>query len=129
MKIEATAKEIRALLDLAELDESGQRPTSEALRQRREAVERRVPRRLLDRYRALIEAGRAPVVVAILGGTCSGCHLRVPTMLESTARRALAVHSCPHCKRMLYVPPRVSEDAGDVTASRRATEASTARRS
>jgi predicted nucleic acid-binding Zn-ribbon protein len=131
MKIEATAKEIRALLELAELDESVERLTSEARRQRRDAVARRVPRRLLERYQGLIEAGRVPGVVVIVQGACSGCHLRLPTMLESTARRSRALHGCPHCRRMLYAAPLAREDAdgGDGTPSRDATEASTARRS
>ena len=129
MKIEATAKEIRALVELAGLDQSAEGSTSAS--RRREAVAQRLPRRLLDRYQGLIEAGRVPAVVALVGGTCSGCHLRLPTMLASSARRASALHICPHCRRMLYAPQVAREDAdeGDGKPSRRASEASTAKRS
>ena len=130
MKIEATAKEIRALLELAEVDQSADQPASEARRQGREAAARRVPRRLLDRYQLLLEVGRIPVVVAIERGACSGCHLRLPTMVEQMARRSPAVHTCPHCGRMLYAPELVREEShADDGRSRRGAPASAGRRS
>ena len=109
MKIEATAKDIRALLELAGADRSADQPTSEAHRQGRDAVARRVPRRLLDPYQLLLEVGRTPVVVAIERGACTGCHVRLPTMLEYKARSSPAVHRCPHCRRMLYAPELIRE--------------------
>ena len=131
MTIEATAKEIRALLELAELDQSADQPASQVRRQDREAAARPVSRRLLDRYQSLLEVGRRPVVVAIERGGCSGCHLRLPTMVEQMARRAPAVHTCPHCRRMLYAPELVIADAhaDDGKPPRRSAPASAARRS
>ena len=111
MKIEATVRDIRALLELAEVDRSADQPTSEAHRQARDAVARRVPRRLLDPYHLLLEVGRTPVVVAIERGGCSGCHVRLPTMLEQRARSSPAIHRCPHCRRMLYAPRFIGEDS------------------
>ena len=104
MKIEATVNEMRALIALAEVDQSTNPHASGIRRQRRETVARRVPRRLLDRYQLLLEVGRNPVVVPIERGACSGCHLRLPIMVEYMARRSPAVHTCPHCQRMLYAP-------------------------
>jgi len=129
--IEATVKEIRALLELAELDKSADQPASQVPRQDRETAARPVPRRLLDRYQLLLEVGRRPVVVAIVRGCCSGCHLRLPTMVEQMARGAPAVHTCPHCRRMLYAPELVHEDsrADEGKPSRRPAPASAARRS
>ena len=98
MKIEATAEEIRAFLDLAGVRRVGREPRA-----------RRVPRRLLDRYEWLLEVGRTPAVVGIVRGSCSGCHLRLPTMVESQTRRSVAIHTCPHCQRMLYVPELLRE--------------------
>jgi predicted nucleic acid-binding Zn-ribbon protein len=109
VKIEAAAREIRALVELSELDQRAERSTSEA--RRREAVAERLPRPLLDRYQGLIAAGRVPAVVALVGGACTGCHLRLPTMLASTARRASVLHACPHCRRLLYAPPVAREEA------------------
>lgn len=130
MKIEATVKEIRDLLGLAGLDHHAEQPGSEAHLQGREAAARRLPRRLLDRYQLLLKVGRTPVVVAIVRGACSGCHVRLPTMVDSMARRSPAFHTCPHCQRMLYAPELVIEDphAGDGKPFRRAAAAPAARR-
>ncbi len=104
MRIEATVREIRALLQLAELDAHAQELPPETHQSRREASRRRVARALLERYQILLDAGRGPVITAIERESCSGCHLRLPTMVESQARRSPAVHTCPHCHRMLYAP-------------------------
>jgi hypothetical protein len=63
-----------------------------------------VARALLERYQALLESGRRPVIVAIDRGTCAGCHLRLPTMVESRSRRLPGIYACPQCRRMLYPP-------------------------
>jgi uncharacterized protein len=110
VKIEASAKEIRALIELAELDRASKQPRQKVSRRNREAAASRLPQGLLDRYELLLGLGRRPAVAAIEGGACSGCHIRLPTMVESKARRAPAIHTCPHCKRMLYVPELVRED-------------------
>ena len=129
MKIEATAKEIRALLELAEMDRSAGPFVSEAGRRSRQAMASNLPQRILDRYQLLLQAGRTPVVVAIDRGSCTGCHLRLPTMVESMARRSPAFHTCPHCRRMLYAPELViAAPAADEKEPGRATAASAARR-
>lgn len=130
MKIEANVKQIRALLELAGVDQGVDPHAWEAHRQGREAAARRVPRRLLDRYQLLLEVGRTPVVVPIERGACSGCHLRLPTMVEYKARRSPAVHTCPHCRRMLYAPELFREDShADDGKSRHAAPESPASRS
>jgi uncharacterized protein len=104
MSIEATVHEIRALIELAELDLPAQESPSETYRSRREASRRRLARALLERYESLVDAGRRPAIVAIERSRCSACHLRLPTMVASQARRSPSVHICPHCRRMLYAP-------------------------
>jgi predicted nucleic acid-binding Zn-ribbon protein len=129
MKIEATGQEIRALLQLAELDAQAQEFPSETYQSRREASRRRVAKALLERYQTLLDAGRNPVIAPIERASCSGCHLRLPTMLESQARRSHAVHTCPHCRRMLYAPELLAKEdsragAPQKAATRRAARAS-----
>jgi predicted nucleic acid-binding Zn-ribbon protein len=97
LKVEASVRQIRALVHLAKSNGA-------------EDAQGNLPRTLLERYDALIAAGRVPAVVAIEQGTCSGCHLRLPTMVDAMARRAPAVHVCPHCRRMLYVPELLQRD-------------------
>lgn len=129
MKIEATVKQIRALLELAELNEGADKLTVEAYRRGHEAVQRGVPRLLLERYHSLINAGRTPAVVAIERGACSGCHVRLPTMLGHQAGRLLALYTCPRCRRMLYASQLVREDShADDGKSGRAAPASAGRR-
>ena len=100
MRIDATSEDIRALLDLSIADQESKdvRPRS------REAVARRVPPELLRRYEVLLRSGRRPVVAAVEQGRCSGCHVRLPTVLEQRARSSPAIYGCPHCRRMLYAP-------------------------
>lgn len=129
MKFEATVEQLRALLQLAELDQNAGPPTTEASRRNREAAASHLPRRILDRYELLLQAGRTPVVVTLDRGGCSGCHLRLPTMVETKTRRSPAVHTCPHCQRMIYVREFVSEDSqvADDKPPGRVTRASTER--
>jgi predicted nucleic acid-binding Zn-ribbon protein len=118
LRIDATVQEIRALLQIAELDGQAEELTPESYGTRREASRRRVARALLDQYESLLEAGRYPVVVAIDRGNCSGCHVRLPTMVEYQARQAPAIHTCPHCRRMLYASELLSKES-NTSGSRR----------
>jgi uncharacterized protein len=111
MRIEASVQAIRVLVKLAELD--AEQHGAGAADGRRGAISGRVTGRLRDRYEALLEAGRVPALVPIERGTCSGCNLRLPTMLESLVRRAPAVHTCPHCARMMYLPALLAERAAE----------------
>lgn len=111
MKIEATAKQIRSLLQLAEFNEDADRLTPEAYRRGHEALQRGLPRELLERYQWLIDTGRKPAVVAIEHGVCSGCHIRLHTMLDQQAGRSVAVYTCPHCRRMMYAAEFVRANA------------------
>jgi predicted nucleic acid-binding Zn-ribbon protein len=104
MRFEATVQGIRALVQLAEFDAEAPELPAETYDSRRAVIWRRVASGLRERYQSLLEAGRSPVIVAIERGGCSGCHLRLPTMLESQARRSPAVHTCPNCGRILYAP-------------------------
>jgi len=114
VKIDATADEIRALLSLAERDQGTcQRPPDAARPATEpEAAQGRVPPFILERYHALIAAGRLPAIATIERGTCSGCHLRLPAMVESKAARTLALYPCPHCRRLLYTRELLHQDSG-----------------
>lgn len=117
MKIEATVHDICALLELAGVPTGIGRPAPKARHVARATLERRVPGRLLERYEWLVGMGRAPAVVAIVRGACSGCHLRLPAIVELRTHRAPAIHTCPHCQRMLYVPELLLRGAGEADPS------------
>jgi predicted nucleic acid-binding Zn-ribbon protein len=109
MEIEATREDIRTLLNLAELDRSPAAVVPEAQARAREAAERRVPDDLLTRYRWLAATGRFPVLVAVEQETCSGCHVRLATMIAYRLKRTVGIYTCPRCRRMLYAPELLSE--------------------
>jgi hypothetical protein len=129
VKLEATVKQIQTLVRLAEFDKEAGKLTPDAYHRGHEALQRGLPRVLLDRYQWLVDAGRAPAVVAIEQGVCSGCHIRLHTMLEQQAGRSLAVFTCPHCRRMLYAAELVPADSpADHEKSRRTAPVSAGRR-
>jgi predicted nucleic acid-binding Zn-ribbon protein len=135
MRIEGTPQEIRALLQLAAFDLEAAELPLETYRSRRDAIRRRTASALLERYQALVEAGRHPAIVVVERGACSGCHLRLPTMVESRFRRSPGVYACPHCRRMLYAPELLTAqeprglESQETKASHRASRASTPERS
>lgn len=121
MTIETTPQEIRALLQLAEFDVAAPELPLEAYRSRREGMRKRVSRPLLLRYQVLLEAGRRPPIVAIEAGACSGCHLRLPTMVEFRSRHRAVVFACPQCRRLIYAPQLLAgehPDPGEVQEKR-----------
>ena len=109
MKIEATREDILVLLELTELDESAEPTVPAAQARAREAAEWRLPDALLARYRWLTAAGRYPVMVAVEQEACSGCHVRVATMIAALVKRSIGIYTCPGCRRMLYAPELLSE--------------------
>lgn len=126
MRIDATVQEIRALIQLAEVDGQAEELAPETYRSRREASRRRVAKALLERYQTLLEADRYPVVVAIERGNCSGCHVRLPTIVEYRARQSPGVHTCPHCRRMVFAPELLSMES-DTAASKKGRRPAVAR--
>jgi predicted nucleic acid-binding Zn-ribbon protein len=104
LKIEATAKQIRALLEYAAADAQQADPKAAAHKTAGVQAPRALPRPILERYRSLLDIGRGPAVVPIERGTCCGCNIRLPTMLECQTHRAPALFTCPHCRRMMYTP-------------------------
>jgi predicted nucleic acid-binding Zn-ribbon protein len=109
MKIEATREDILVLLELTELDESAEPTVPAAQARAHDAAERRLPEALLARYRWLTATGRYPVMVAVEQETCSGCHVRLATMIADRLKRSVAIYACPRCQRMLYAPELLSE--------------------
>jgi predicted nucleic acid-binding Zn-ribbon protein len=117
MKIEATREDILVLLELTELDESAGQVVRDRQAPAREAAERRLPDDLLTRYRWLRAVGRYPVMVAVEQEACSGCHVRLATMIADRLKRSIALYACPRCRRMLYAPALLSGRAAQAHRS------------
>lgn len=43
-----------------------------------------------------------PVCVAISGGKCGGCHLKIPTHIEVKAKAGTEIATCDQCGRIVY---------------------------
>ncbi len=54
--------------------------------------------RIYDR----IAARQQPVIVALRGSKCSGCHLKVSSEVESDARKGEKLATCDQCGRMVW---------------------------
>lgn len=109
MKIEATREDIRVLLELIELHASAEPVVPPAAARARDAAERRLPEEILTRYRHLTAAGRYPVIVAVEREACSGCHVRLATMVVDRLKHSVGLYVCPRCQRMLYAPEILAE--------------------
>lgn len=65
-------------------------------------MEESLPSAIRSRYKRLA-GSRGRVVVPVIGGTCYGCFVSVPTALASDAERNQSLQSCDNCGRFLYV--------------------------
>jgi predicted nucleic acid-binding Zn-ribbon protein len=70
-----------------------------ALQERRAALAAALPADLLARYQRL-HASHPPAVVAIRGGSCSGCGVAVPTAMQQKVA-AGEILQCLSCSRLL----------------------------
>lgn len=55
-----------------------------------------------SRYRRMASK-HARAVVPVIGGTCYGCFVNVPTALATHAERNSEIRSCQNCGRFIYL--------------------------
>jgi uncharacterized protein len=72
------------------------------LDQKIDEIENSLPPPVRSRYRRL--AGRTErTVVPVIGGTCYGCFVSIPTAVASDAERNEEIKYCDNCGRFLYL--------------------------
>jgi len=59
----------------------------------------------LPRYDLLVKTVGLPVVVALHGQKCGGCHLKVSNGVETQARIGGDIATCDNCGRIVYFEP------------------------
>ncbi len=64
----------------------------------------KVEQRLLGQYDRIRVARAGVGLVPAVGGRCSGCNMVVPPQLYNEIQKAIVVHQCPSCFRILYAP-------------------------
>ncbi|MBP8951402.1 MAG: hypothetical protein KBI47_03350 [Armatimonadetes bacterium] len=109
--VDAQREAARALLkQLNELRErsSGQterlRAEIEQLEARREELAAQVSESMLKQYEQLREKLGGVAVSAVKEGSCSQCHLSVPSTYAPRLRAREQVVKCENCRRILYLP-------------------------
>jgi predicted nucleic acid-binding Zn-ribbon protein len=73
-----------------------------ARRREREGLAGQIGANLRQRYETIFERRGGFAVVAVKGGTCQGCRMRIPPQLFNLIQRFEAIHFCPNCQRVLY---------------------------
>lgn len=74
----------------------------EALEQRREWAPRIDPP-MMEFYEELKAVREGLAVVALIGGTCQGCHIRLPAQEYERVRHSEVIAYCDECRRVLVV--------------------------
>lgn len=100
-ELRAEMKTLRAAMNELE----GRRKALEA--QRAKAAQS-VPAQMLKRYDVILKR-RSTVVVQVVNGACSGCHMNLPPQLHNQLRTHARIDTCPSCGRMIYAAEAFEE--------------------
>ena len=95
-QLRAEMKSLREAMD--ELD--GKR---KELEKKRAAAAKSVPEAMLRKYDVILTR-RATVIVPVVNGACSGCHMNLPPQQYNQLRTHARIEGCPSCGRMIYSP-------------------------
>lgn len=113
-RVKAKAAEQAILVEIAKeqaqlgrIDEREQQARADLAGAQEEVGKARstVQAELLPRYDRLAKTAGLPVVVALQGGKCGGCHLKVSNGVETEARKGTEIVTCDNCGRVLYFEP------------------------
>jgi predicted nucleic acid-binding Zn-ribbon protein len=69
----------------------------------RAKITAQIDSKILAQYERVNKSGKV-AVAAVVTGTCQGCRMRVPPQLFIEIQKLKAVHYCPNCLRLLYLP-------------------------
>jgi predicted nucleic acid-binding Zn-ribbon protein len=103
---ERTAKEA-----VVQREENHFKSSIEYLMAERDKFSSNVETRILAQYDRVRGARAGLGIVPAVGGRCKGCNMVVPPQLYNEVQRGNALHSCPSCHRLLFVPNPSAADA------------------
>ncbi|CEK16249.1 Zn-ribbon protein, possibly nucleic acid-binding [Chthonomonas calidirosea] len=102
--LSVAAKQLQAKIDAFNTAATQMKAESQELTEARKEALAKVPSSLLRTYERLRETKEGVAVAAVINGTCTACHLTLPTNTVDRARRYETFVHCDSCGRILYVP-------------------------
>lgn len=72
-----------------------------AERGERDTVAAKIRADLMKKYNH-VRQRRGVAVVPVVGGSCQGCHMKIPPQLYNVLQRAATIETCPTCNRIIY---------------------------
>jgi predicted nucleic acid-binding Zn-ribbon protein len=93
-----------------ETEEARLKATILEVEQERQKILAQIESSVLGQYHK-IKKIRKEAVTFVEGGTCHGCNMHVPPQLYIEIQKSKAVHTCPSCHRILYLPELQKETA------------------
>jgi predicted nucleic acid-binding Zn-ribbon protein len=100
----------------AELDADEERLKKEILEveEEKKTILAQIEAGVLSQYQR-IKKVRREAVSFVEGGTCQGCNMHIPPQLYIEIQKSKAVHTCPSCHRILYLPELSKEPAKEAS--------------
>ncbi len=81
----------------------------------RETLQQEIKPDMLRAYQQIFKARKGIAVVLADNEHCFGCSMKIPSQLYNEVVRGDQLHTCPHCRRILYVD-RSAVDEGQQLA-------------
>jgi len=81
-------------------------------REQREAIASRLNVPIRKRYEQIFARRGGVAVVEVRRGICQGCNMHLPPQLYIEIQKALEVHVCPSCNRILFWRAEASAEFG-----------------
>ena len=60
--------------------------------------------KLREEYERIAAKKGSSALAAVVGHTCQGCFMQIPTHLDHTLQGGKTLVHCPNCNRILYMP-------------------------
>jgi predicted nucleic acid-binding Zn-ribbon protein len=74
----------------------------DGLGKKRKKAGSEVPPPILARYEFIRSRIPHPVIVAVDGGVCAGCHIKIPPQTYNELQKGKQIIGCPNCQRLVY---------------------------
>ena len=76
----------------------------------------KIPPQILGHFDRLVARGKKGVAI-VRNQVCTGCHMHLPIGVIMTLKHAQDIQLCENCGRYLYLPPAVTTEVAEETAS------------